>query len=191
MIVLLGNVGLPVPEETILGLGGLLCWQGKLRMPLVLAVGVLSAIVGDNLGYWVGCRYGQAVIERYGAALLGGAERLKAARDFITRRGAAGVFLARFVPGVRFAAGRSSRGGMPFATFVVANALGAAVYVPLVVGAGYAVGYGLGDYIARLRHIVGEVEYVVLAAVVLGHRGAPDLEGRARRSPPAVRTQSP
>jgi membrane protein DedA with SNARE-associated domain len=79
------------------------------------------------------------------------------------------VFFARFVPGVRFAAGPLvGAAGMPFATFAVANVLGAAAYVPIVVGAGYAVGYGLGDYIARLRHIVGEVEHVVLAAVVLG-----------------------
>jgi hypothetical protein len=42
------------------------------------------------------------------------------------------------------------------------------VYVPLVTAAGWGVGYGLGDYLARLRHVIGGLEHVVLAVVVLG-----------------------
>ena len=56
LFVILGNLGLPAPEESILVLAGYLVWQGKLRLPLVLAVGILSAIAGDNLGYWIGRR---------------------------------------------------------------------------------------------------------------------------------------
>lgn len=184
-VVVLGNVGLPVPEETILALSGYLCSQGKLRIPLVLAVGVVSATAGDNLGYWVGRRYGPGAIARYGGWLLGGLERMERARAFVGRRGAAGVFLARFVPGMRFAAGPLAGAlGMPFARFVVANALGAAAYVPVAVGAGYAVGYGLGTYVEPLRHVVGEVEHVVLViaavatAVLLAWRVAQGLRAK-------------
>jgi membrane protein DedA with SNARE-associated domain len=167
-VVVLGNVGLPVPEETILALGGYLCSQGKLRIPLLLAVGVISAIAGDNLGYWVGRRYGPGALTRYGAWLLGGHQRVERARAFVGQRGAAGVFLARFIPGMRFAAGPLAGAlGMPFTKFAVPNALGAAAYVPLVVGVGYAVGYGLGGYIEPLRHMLGEVEHVVLAIAVV------------------------
>ncbi len=185
VVVVLGNVGLPVPEETILMLGGYLSWQGKLRVPLVLVVGVLSAAAGDNLGYWLGRRYGQAAIVRYGGWILAKPERIEAARAFVARRGALGVFLARFIPGVRFAAGPlSGAAGMSFGRFAAANVLGGAVYVPVVVGAGYAVGYGLGDYIERLRQVVGAIEYVVLGAaavatlVLLGWRAVRGLAGR-------------
>jgi membrane protein DedA with SNARE-associated domain len=184
-VVVLGNVGLPVPEETILALGGYLCSQGKLRIPLVLAVGVVSAIVGDNLGYWVGRRYGPGAFARYGALLLGGPERMERARSFVGRRGATGVFLARFIPGMRFAAGPLAGAlGMPFAKFVVANALGVAAYVPVAIGAGYALGYGLGGYVEPLRHVLGEVEHVVLAiaavatAVLLVRRLAQGFRAR-------------
>ena len=51
--------------------------------------------------------------------------------------------------------------------FFVANLLGAAVYVPIAVGAGYAVGYGLGDQIDRLRHALGEAEHVLVIALLL------------------------
>jgi len=169
LVVVLGNLGLPVPEETILGLAGYLVWRGQLRLSLVLIVGVVSAIAGDNMGYWTGRRYGQKAIERYGRAHLGGQERLESVRQFITRHGPLGVFAARFVTGVRFLAGpiAGSMGLRPI-PFMAANALGALVYVPVVVTAGYAVGYGLGAYVERLRKVVGEVEHVVLILAILG-----------------------
>jgi membrane protein DedA with SNARE-associated domain len=169
LVVVLGNLGLPVPEETILALAGYLVWRRTLRLPLVLAVGVASAILGDNMGYWIGRRYGQSYLERYGHWALGGAGRLESMRRFVTRYGAAGVFAARFIAGLRFLAGPlAGATGMRPSRFVVANALGAAVYVPVVVGAGYAVGYGFGPYVERIRHAVGEVEHVVLILAIIG-----------------------
>jgi membrane protein DedA with SNARE-associated domain len=49
----------------------------------------------------------------------------------------------------------------------MANALGAALYVPYAVGIGYAVGYGLGEYVERVRHVLGEVEHVVLIGAAI------------------------
>jgi len=105
VFVLLGNLGVPVPEESILVLAGYLVWQGDLRLPLVLLVGILSAVAGDNLGYWIGRRYGQAAITRYGRWVLLTPARLDATRRFVTRYGAVGVFAARFIAGLRFLAG--------------------------------------------------------------------------------------
>jgi hypothetical protein len=49
VIVLLGNAGVPAPEESVLVLGGYLAWHGHLHLPLVILVGVVSA----SLGGWV------------------------------------------------------------------------------------------------------------------------------------------
>jgi len=59
VIVLLGNAGVPAPEESVLVLGGYLAWHGRLHLPLVILVGVVSASLGDNLGFWAGRRYAQ------------------------------------------------------------------------------------------------------------------------------------
>lgn len=169
MVVVLGNVGLPVPEETILAFAGYLVWRGKLRMSLVLAVGIVSAVVGDNIGYWLGRRYGQTALPRYARWVLGHPERLETMKAFVARRGALAVFVARFIPGVRFTAGPLAGAlGLSFASFLAANVAGAVVYVPVVVGAGYAVGYGFGAYVDRLRYVVGEAERIVLVIVLLG-----------------------
>jgi len=62
-------------------------------------------------------------------------------RRFVARYGAIGVFLGRFFPGLRFMAGPlAGASGLGFHSFVVANVLGAAVFVPYGIGLGYAVG---------------------------------------------------
>src|SRR5262245_11322512 len=162
--VVLGNVGLPVPEETILALGGYLAQRGELRLPLVMAVGFLSAVTGDGLGYWLGRRYGRTAIERYGQWVVTPA-RLAKVSSFISRYGAWAVFGARFVMGLRFLAGPVA-GAMGLAplTFVTANVLGALLYIPCAVGIGYAVGYGFGDNIER---VIGRIERVGLGAIVV------------------------
>jgi membrane protein DedA with SNARE-associated domain len=168
LLVILGNIGLPVPEETILVLAGYMCWRGELHLPVVLVIGVVSAVGGDNIGYWLGHRYGRAALERHSGWLLGHPRRLTMMQEFVARRGPLAVFVARFVPGLRFMAGPLAGAlGMPFPTFFVANLLGALCYVPIVVGLGYAIGYGLGEYVERLRHLGTDVEGVVLLAALV------------------------
>jgi membrane protein DedA with SNARE-associated domain len=131
VIVLLGNAGVPAPEESVLVLGGYLAWHGRLHLPLVILVGVVSASLGDNLGFWAGRHYG--------------------------RRAVAGPL--------------AGSGGLPPLRFFTANLLGAICYVPWPVLAGYGVGYGLGDWIERLRRSVGLKEDVALFAAILALAG--------------------
>lgn len=169
LAVILGNMGIPVPEEAILLLAGYLVWEGELWLPAVLFIGILSAAAGDNLGYWLGRRFGQALIKRYREWLFLTAEKFESMQQFVVRYGPMGVFCARFLPGLRFLAGPlAGTAGLPFLPFFVANILGAALYVPVAVGAGLAIGYGFGAYVEKLEHIIGKVEYVVLMAALTG-----------------------
>lgn len=165
LMVILGNMGLPVPEETVLALGGYLASRGVTRLHWVVVIGVISAVIGDNIGYWLGRRYGRAAIERYGRWVFVFPERLRTISAFVGRYGALAVFAARFVPGLRFLAGPLAGAmGMPPVTFTLANALGALAYVPYAVGLGYAVGYSVGDVIQGL---MGRVERFAIAAIAV------------------------
>ncbi len=136
VIVVLGNVGLPVPEETALLAAGYLVWRGDLRLSLVLTVGIVSAVVGDNLGYWIGRRWGQGAVERFRRLIGIPSQRFESMRGVIVRWGPLGVFVARFIAGLRFLAGPLAGAcGLHFTTFISANVLGAIVYVPVAVGA--------------------------------------------------------
>lgn len=168
VLVILGNAGLPVPEETVLLLAGYLVWRGELQLPIVLAVGFASAVLGDNIGYWLGRRFGKGALTRHAHWILGHPERLETMQRFVARRGATAVFVARFTPGLRFTAGPLAGAlGLGVWPFMAANVLGAAVYVPITVGLGWAIGYGLGDYVEPLRHVVGNIENIVLLAAVV------------------------
>ena len=180
LIIILGNVGLPVPEETVLTVAGYLAWQGQLQLSVVVILGIVSAVAGDNLGYWLGRRYGQRILNRLMAVAP---ERVERARRFLLRHGALAVFGARFVTGLRFMAGPlAGSTGLEPARFFVANLLGAMIYVPVVVGAGYALGYGLGDHIEQFRRAIGRGEHLVLIALALAAIAAwIVLARRARR----------
>lgn len=168
VVVVLGNVGLPLPEETVLVLGGYMAWRGTLRLAAVLAVGIVSAATGDNLGYWMGRRYGRAALQRYGHWVAITPARLEAVWRFVLRHGPLGVFAARFIPGLRVLAGPiAGASGLGLTRFVVANLLGALCYVPYAVGIGYALGYGLGRYVEPLRRAVGDVEKAALALLAI------------------------
>jgi membrane protein DedA with SNARE-associated domain len=153
VIVILGNVGLPVPEETVLTVSGYLIWQGRLEALPVVLTAIASAALGDNLAYWIGRRYGRLALTRF---LKIGPERIERMQGLVQRYGMLAVFVGRFVAGLRFMAGPlAGSTGLGPVRFFIANLLGAIVYVPIAVGAGYAVGYGLGDRIERLRRFTG------------------------------------
>ena len=169
LFVILGNVGLPVPEESILVLSGYLAWRGDLKLALVIAVGIIAAAAGDIIGFWIGRRYGHAALDRYRQSMLVRPERLESVTRFLNRYGAFAVFAARFIPGLRFMAGPlAGAAGVRPSVFVAANLLGAVVYVPHAVGIGFGLGYGVGEYAERLRHVFGRVETIVLIGTTIG-----------------------
>ena len=165
VIVILGNVGLPVPEETVLTVSGYLIWQGRLKLLPVLLTAIASAVLGDNIAYWIGRRYGRIALTRF---LKVSPERIERMQRLVLRHGMLAVFVGRFVAGLRFMAGPlAGITGLSPLRFFIANLVGAIIYVPFAVGVGYAVGYGLGDRIERLRRFTDGAEHVLLAAIAV------------------------
>ena len=67
LIVGLESMGLPLPGETILVLAAIYAATGpNFNVGVVIAAAAFGAIVGDNAGYWLGLRYGYAILLRYG-----------------------------------------------------------------------------------------------------------------------------
>jgi membrane protein DedA with SNARE-associated domain len=167
-IVVLGNLGFPVPEEGALIFAGYLVWAGQLRLLPVLLTGISAAVIGDNIGYWFGRHYGQNAIQRYGHKVFITPARLEKAKAFVFRYGPYGVFIARFVPGLRFMSGPiAGSAAMPFPQFFIANLLGGLIYVPLSVGVGYGLGHGFGGALKEIQYLAGRVDYLVLALFAL------------------------
>lgn len=165
--VFLGNLGLPVPEESVLMLAGFLVWNGDLKFLIATAIGIVSAVSGDNFGYWLGYRYGTKTALRYRRWLFITPEGAKRMQAYIERYGAKAVFLARFFPGARFMAGPlAGTVSMPFRKFFIANLLGTLACVPLMVSLGYALAIGLDGVVRRFERVFGRLEYIALLLIV-------------------------
>ncbi|MGA2927873.1 MAG: DedA family protein [Solirubrobacteraceae bacterium] len=164
-IIGLESMGIPSPGETALVTAAVLASQGQLKIWLVIVIGVTSAIVGDNLGYLLGRRYGREVLEARGpfrrrrVMLIGIGDR------FFRRHGAKAVFFARWIALVRFAAAwLAGINRMPMPLFFFWNALG---------GISWGITYGLVGYYgghaaANVLAQAGIVGAVILVLMVIG-----------------------
>src|SRR5919107_1761646 len=139
------SMGVPLPGETILISAGILVQRGSLDLGDAIFFGILGAVVGDQIGYWVGREGGRPFVLRYGRYVFITPERLGRAEAFFARHGGGAVFMARFFSGLRvFGALVAGMSRMHWGTFVLYNALGGAVWATAVVLVGYFLGRSLG-----------------------------------------------
>lgn len=168
--VMLENAGVPVPGETVLLAGGALAHFGRLSLLSVVAVAIAGATLGDNLGFLIGRHGGRRLIERHGSLVGLTPRRLEEFDLFFRRHGAKTVFIARFVTGLRvFGALLAGGSGLAWRTFLVWNAIGAAVWATLVGLAGYLLGHSwelLERWIGRAG-LLGLVVSLAAAGIAL------------------------
>lgn len=137
LVLLLCGVGLPLPEElTLLG-SGLLLHQGEVEfVPIVLTCSV-AILIGDSIPYWLGRRYGLHALRIRWVARVLHPERLSRLQRRFTEHGNWATFACRFFAGIRipgyFVAGTM---GMPYPRFLVLDALGILISVPISIYVG-------------------------------------------------------
>src|SRR5919202_3075031 len=139
------STGVPLPGETILIAAGIMVQRGGLDLGDAIFYGILGAVVGDQIGYWVGREGGRPFILRYGRYLFITPQRLAGAEAFFARHGGKAVFMARFFSGLRvFGALVAGMSRMSWRTFLFYNGLGGAVWATAAVLVGYFLGSSLG-----------------------------------------------
>lgn len=167
LFIFLESAGLPLPGETMLLLAAASASQGVLPIGGVVVVAAIAAIAGDNLGYWLGHRYGVALLTRYGRWLRVTPEHVGHATGFFQRHGAKTVFLGRFVALLRvLSAVLAGASGMRYAQFLFYNALGGIVWAAVVGALGFAFGSQLTVIESWLRQIGWGLAGIALAAVL-------------------------
>ncbi len=163
--------GLPAPGQTILIAAGIYAGTGQLNLAIVLALGFVAAVGGDNIGYAIGHYGGRPLVLRFGRHVFLTRERLAATERFFAHRGNLVVPVARFIDGLRQANGIvAGLAQMTWWRFLAYNALGAAAWVGLWVLAGYLAGDHIGAIYAEFRrdqkYVLGAVAAVTVAALV-------------------------
>jgi membrane protein DedA with SNARE-associated domain len=162
--VMLESAGVPLPGETVLIAAGALVHRRVLDLGDTLFFGILGAVIGDQIGYWVGRLGGRPFALRWGRYAFITPERLGHAEAFFARHGGRAVFLARFVTGLRvFGALVAGTSRMPWVRFALYNVLGGTVWATAAI----SLGYFLWASISLVEHWVGRASLLLVAALAL------------------------
>jgi membrane protein DedA with SNARE-associated domain len=149
-IVCLESAGLWLPGETALIAAGVYAAKGHLPIVGVIAVAAGAAIIGDNIGYWLGRELGRPVIYRYAWTRRIADRVMPPAERFFARHGGKAVFLARFFGGVRVTgAWMAGIARMEWWKFLFWNALGGIVWAIAVGLVAFYAGKAAADAIAH------------------------------------------
>jgi len=170
LIVMLESGGIPLPGETALVAAGVFASSGDLNIVAVIAVAAAAAIIGDNLGYWVGRTGGRRVLERSPRLSSWSARVLPWSEAYFHRHGAKTIFIGRFFSILRVtAAWMAGVSHMRWWRFFGWNAAGGICWALLVGLVAYFAGHAAADAISRYGLIGGVAIAVLAGAGLLGY----------------------
>lgn len=163
-------VGVVLPGEVGVILGGVLANQHKLPLVAVFAAAIAGAVIGDTIGYWVGLRYGETLLSKIPDRLLR-PEHVERAEESIRHFGGKAVFIGRFTAALRaLVPGMAGMSRIGYGRFLAWNALGGITWASAFVVLGYLAG---SQYkrIEQYANYIGIGLLVVLAALLfIRHR---------------------
>ena len=180
LVLLCENAGIPVPGETTLLLASFLAYsEHQLQLRWIIVVATCAATLGDNLGYAIGYYGGRPLLDRYQSFFRISSTTLQRGEAMFARYGAAAIFFARFIFGMRvFAGPLAGVLRMPWRAFALFNFLGAVVWVTVIATAGYLFGQ-------HWRSLARAVQRFDISILIVGVAVILFLWWRYRRPPPS------
>lgn len=176
------EAGLPLPGETVLMLASFLAHKSnRLALPLLILVGIVAAILGDNLGYIAGKRLGPRLL-RWLRDQFNMEDDLVTAAAQIRRHGPATIFWSRYIAGLRIVAGPVAGAlGMEWKLFLLWNAMGAVTWVTSMA----LIGYAFASHFQSLLGYFAKASWIVTGAIfvtgyLLWRRQKKQLSRRAK-----------
>jgi membrane protein DedA with SNARE-associated domain len=174
VLLLLGVVGLPVPDETLLTFAGVLVRSGHLHLVPTFVAAALGSMCGITLSYAIGRTFGLGVVDRFGGYLHVTRDDLKRVEGWFERAGRWVLTFGYFVPGVRhFTAVVAGSSCLPPPIFARYAFSGAAIWSATFIALGWYMGPAWESALAAAHRHLGGVAIaaaVLAAAYALVHR---------------------
>jgi undecaprenyl-diphosphatase len=157
-------VGLVVPGETVMLLGGAVAGQGAIDIYLLIAIAWFSAWAGDTTSFFLGRRLGREFVMRHGPRVGISHERFERVEDYFSRHGGKTIFIGRFISLVRaFAPFIAGSSGMRYRSFVPYSVLGTGLWA----SAHILVGYFFSRSIESAAKYAGKGAFVLATLIVV------------------------
>ena len=163
------SLGIPLPGETALITAAIYAGHTHRLNPwLIFAVASAAAIIGDNIGFWIGDKGGYRLARRYGSKVRLDERKLKIARYLFDRHGPKVVFFGRFVAVLRtYAAFLAGTSKMRWRRFLPANAAGGILWAGAYTLAAYMAGNALQRASGTIDLILGGAAILAIVAVIV------------------------
>jgi membrane protein DedA with SNARE-associated domain len=187
VLVAVESLGIPLPGETILITAAIYAGSTHRLSPWLLwAVAAAAAVVGDNIGFWIGDKGGYRLLRRYGRYIRVRETEVKVGRLIFDRHGGKVVFFGRFVSVLRtYAAFLAGTLKMRWRRFSLFNVAGGIVWSGIYTWASYGAGHAIQNVSHTATIVLGVVAaVVVVAAIVVVRRKAKNLEAEAEAAYP-------
>jgi membrane protein DedA with SNARE-associated domain len=193
-LIALESIGIPLPGETALITAALYAGTThQLNITVLAAVAAAGAVVGDNVGYWLGRTGGYRLAERYGRFIRLDRTKLRIGRYLFARHGVKVVFFGRFVAVLRaFAAFLAGVSKMRWPGFLAANVAGGLLWAALYAFGAYALGsaaHSVGSTITYAGY--GIAGAATIATFVILRKSMRRLERRAAAAYPEEEPDAP
>lgn len=150
-----------LPGDALIFTIGLLAQEGSLNIYLVIPLLIFAAILGDNVNYYVGKRFGDYIMNSEKDFFIK-KKHLEKAKDFFDKNGKNSIIIARFVPVIRtivpFLCGSTK---VKYSTFLSFSMIGAVLWVG-VIG---LLGYNLG----KIQWVKDNLDYMIWGIIILAN----------------------
>jgi membrane-associated protein len=161
-------VGFFLPGDSMLVTVGIFAGQQLLPLRWLLIPGILCAIAGDQLGYWIGRSAGPALYKREDSMFFR-RSHLQRAHEFYEKYGGRAVILARFVPIVRtFCPPVAGAAQMKYSTYLVYDIFGGTVWISSMLLGGYVAGSKIPNIGKYLHLIIGTIILLSILPPIIG-----------------------
>ena len=160
------SLGIPLPGETILIAASVYAGSThRLSVWAIFAVAAAAAIIGDNIGFWIGDKGGYRLLHRYGHYVRADETKIKIGRLIFDRHGGKVVFFGRFVSVLRtYAAFLAGTLKMHWRRFLLYNASGGIVWAAIYSFVPYAVGNTINKASTPVDIALGVTAVAAIAA---------------------------
>ena len=160
-------VGFFLPGDSLLVTAGILSAGGVIPLKWLLLPVMFCAIVGDQIGYWIGRSAGAALYRREDS-LFFRRSHLQRAHDFYEKYGGRAVILARFVPIVRtFCPPVAGAARMPYTRYLAFDIFGGIFWVGTMILGSYSLGHLIPNIAQRIHYVIAVVILVSVLPVVV------------------------
>lgn len=149
-----------LPGDALIFAIGMIAARGELEITIIIPLLIFAALLGDNVNYYVGRRFGYFILNSEKTFIIR-KSHIERAQEFFDKNGKNSIIIARFIPVVRtivpFLSGATN---VPYKTFLKYSFIGAVIWVAII----SLLGYFLGQIAYVKEHLEKFIILIVIVA---------------------------